>query len=164
MPDSFGVLVVMGVSGSGKSLVGEGLAQALGLPFFDGDDFHPPENIQKMAASLPLDDRDREGWLIALNRLAREHRDRGAVIACSALKKAYRELLGTGMGERMRFVHLAGSLELIKSRLQARKGHFMPLDLLQSQFDTLEPPGDALTVQIDKPPAELVQEILKQLK
>lgn len=164
MPKETKVLVVMGVSGSGKSLVGKLLSQAMGLPFFDGDDFHPEENIQKMAGGIPLDDRDRKGWLIALNQLALEHRGKGAIIACSALKRTYRSLLGAGMGDGMVFIHLRGSFELIKSRMELRKGHFMPLDLLRSQFDVLEPPSKALTVSIDKSPHEIVEEILKRLQ
>lgn len=154
----------MGVSGSGKTLVGKLLSQAMGLPFFDGDDYHPEENIQKMAAGIPLDDRDRKGWLITLNQLALGHCGKGAIIACSALKRTYRSLLGAGMGDRIVFIHLKGSFELIKSRMEKRKGHFMPLDLLQSQFDVLEPPSKALTVSIDKKPEEVVEEILKRLQ
>src|SRR5690606_20845616 len=164
MPKVIKVLVVMGVSGSGKTLVGKLLSKATGLPFFDGDDFHPEENIQKMAGGIPLDDRDRKGWLIALNQLALEHREMGAIIACSALKRTYRSLLRAGMGDRILFIHLKGSFELIKSRMERRKGHFMPLDLLQSQFDVLQPPSKALTVSIDKSPEEIVEEILKQLQ
>src|SRR5690606_937366 len=164
MPKTTKVLVIMGVSGSGKTLVGKLLSGALGLPFFDGDDFHPEENIQKMVGGIPLDDKDRKGWLIALNRLAMEHRGKGAIIACSALKRTYRSLLGAGMGESIAFIHLKGSFELIKSRMEQRKGHFMPLELLRSQFDALEPPSKALTVSIDQSPEGIVEEILKRLQ
>lgn len=154
----------MGVSGSGKSLVGRLLSEALDLPFIDGDDFHPPKNIQKMASGKPLDDTDRKGWLILLNQMARDHGNSGAIIACSALKKKHRALLRAGLGDKMAFIYLDGSFELIKSRLEARSGHFMPMDLLQSQFDALEPPKDALKVSISQRPPEIVDEILRQLK
>lgn len=154
----------MGVSGSGKSLVGALLAEALGLPFYDGDDFHPAENIAKMASGRPLDDHDRKGWLTALNQLALEHRKKGAVIACSALKKQHRALLRAGLGDSMVFIHLNGSYELIKARLEARSAHFMPIGLLQSQFDALEPPLDAVTVSIAQQPREIIDEILMRLR
>lgn len=154
----------MGVSGSGKSHVGHLLSKTLGLPFFDGDDFHPDSNKAKMAAGKPLNDQDRAGWLITLNQIARDHGERGAVIACSALKKQYRAILRTGLGEKIVFIHLDGSMELIRSRMEARSGHFMPVGLLESQFETLEPPKDALRVSIDQTPREMVEEIVKRLK
>lgn len=164
MPKKNRVLVVMGVSGTGKTTIGKLLSEKLGHPFFDGDDFHPEENIQKMQAGRPLDDNDRKGWLLRLNQLALEHKKTGAVIACSALKKNYRGLLRAGMGSNIKFIYLKGSFELIKSRLENRNGHFMPLELLQSQFDTLEPPSKALSVSIKGKPSEIVEEIVKQLK
>lgn len=164
MPKNKKVLVVMGVSGSGKTVIGKLLSETLDYPFYDGDDFHPEENIKKMASGIPLDDEDRKGWLIRLNQLAIEHKESGAVIACSALKKIYRSLLRAGMGNNLRFVFLDGPFDLIKSRLENRKDHFMPLDLLKSQFDALEPPSKAITVSIKGKPTDIVDEIVKQLK
>ena len=163
MPNGKTVLIVMGVSGSGKTEIGKRLSKELSRPFFDGDDFHPEANVKKMSAGSPLNDEDRKGWLVALNKLAVEHKDKGAIIACSALKKNYRSLLRAGMGNCMEFVYLDGSFELIKSRLEQRKGHFMPLNLLKSQFDTLEPPSKAITVSIDETPAKVVKSIIKKL-
>lgn len=158
------VLVVMGVSGTGKTTVGKLLSEQLGYPFFDGDDFHPEENIKKMASGTPLNDDDRKEWLLKLNQLAVEKQDMGAVIACSALKKAYRSLLRAGMGSNLRFIYLEGSYDLVKSRLENRKDHFMPIALLKTQFETLEPPSKAISVSIAQQPAQIVQEVLKQLK
>src|SRR5690606_12412728 len=111
-----------------------------------------------------LDDRDRKGWLIELNQIARDQVEKGAVIACSALKKKHRALLRAGLGDKMAFVHLDGPIELIRSRMEARSGHFMPLDLLESQFSALEPPKDALKVSIAQRPPEIVGEILSRLQ
>ena len=157
------VLVIMGVSGTGKSTIGLMLSEKLGIPFFDGDDFHPEANVQKMTAGKPLNDEDRLGWLIRLNQLALEHKSNGAVIACSALKQSYRDILQQNMGAQLAFVYLEGSFELIKSRLENRKGHFMGTTLLQSQFDTLEPPIDAVTVSIALKPEEITHQVIQQL-
>lgn len=158
------VLVVMGVSGTGKTTVGKLLSEQLGYPFFDGDDFHPEENINKMASGKPLNDDDRKGWLLKLNQLALQQHNVGAVIACSALKKAYRSLLRAGMGNDMQFIYLNGSFDLVKSRLENRKDHFMPIALLKTQFEALEPPSKAIAVSIAQQPDQIVQEVLKQLK
>nr|WP_292960702.1 gluconokinase [Muricauda sp. UBA7809] len=163
MPNGKTVIVIMGVSGSGKSKIGKLLSEQLDRPFYDGDDFHPKANVEKMASGTPLTDEDRKEWLIQLNKLAIDHRRKGAIIACSALKKNYRSILRAGMGNSMVFVYLKGSFELIKSRLKKRKGHFMPMDLLKSQFDTLEPPFKAITVSIEKTPENIIKEIVKQL-
>lgn len=163
MPNGKTVIVVMGVSGSGKTEIGKLLSEKLSRPFFDGDDFHPEANVKKMSSGHPLNDEDRKEWLIALNKLAIEHRHKGAIIACSALKKNYRSLLRAGMGNCISFVHLDGSFELIKSRLEKRKGHFMPINLLQSQFDALEPPSKEITVSIEETPTKIVKNILKEL-
>lgn len=157
------IIFVMGVSGSGKSTIGKLLAQKLNLDFFDGDDFHPKENVEKMAKGNPLNDEDRKGWLIRLNQLSHEMRDTGAVIACSALKHSYRKLLRDGMEEQMEFVFLKGSFELVSERLNARKGHFMPPELLRSQFEALEIPKAALTVSIENNPKVIVDTILRKL-
>ena len=130
-------LVVMGVSGSGKSTVGAALAQRLRVPFEDADDFHPPENIAKMSAGEPLDDHDRRPWLEAIGQWLAEHPD-GGVMSCSALKRKYRDQL-RGHAPDVRFVLLAGSAEVIARRQASRPGHFMPASLLASQFATLEP-------------------------
>ncbi|MBQ4914920.1 gluconokinase [Maribacter sp. MMG018] len=156
------ILYVMGVSGSGKSTIGKLLAETLTIPFFDGDDYHPKANIEKMAGGTPLNDDDRKGWLLTLNELAKSNEPQGAVIVCSALKKSYRELLKNGL-DHCRFIYLKGNLEQINRRLQQRKNHFMPANLLQSQFDTLEEPKHAIIVSADLTPEETIQEIIQQL-
>lgn len=158
------VVIVMGVSGSGKSTVGRLLAARLGWEFRDGDDFHPPANVAKMRAGTPLNDDDRQPWLLAIQAFMKETMARGAhaVIACSALKTAYRNLLLRGESW-VRFVHLHGSRELIAGRMQSRQGHYMPVTLLDSQLATLEPPTDALVLDIAAAPEELVAEICNQL-
>jgi gluconokinase len=132
-------IVVMGVSGSGKSTVGSALAQRLRVPFLDADTVHPPANIAKMAAGEPLNDDDRNPWLEKVGQWLADHRD-GGVVACSALKRKYRDRLGAHC-PRVELLYLQGSPELIGRRLAARSGHFMPAALLQSQFDALEPLG-----------------------
>ena len=136
--DSTSPIVVMGVSGSGKSTVGSALAQRLRVPFVDADTLHPPANIAKMSAGEPLDDDDRYPWLEKVGQWLAGHP--GGVISCSALKRKYRNQLRTHC-PRVEFLHLNGSPELISSRLAARSGHFMPDALLRSQFGTLEPLG-----------------------
>ncbi len=146
------VVVVMGVSGSGKSSVGRALAEALGWPFFDGDDFHPPENVAKMAAGTPLTDADRWPWLDALAaKIASVLADDGhAVLACSALRAVYRDRIAAG-GRRpgdVRFVHLKGDRATIAARMASRQHRYMPATLLDSQFATLEEPADAVVVDV----------------
>lgn len=130
-------VVVMGVSGSGKSTVGAALAQRLRVPFADADDFHPPANIAKMTAGHALNDDDRRPWLESIGMWLAEHPD-GGVMSCSALKRAYRDQLREHCGE-VRFLHLSGTPEVIGRRQASRPGHFMPASLLASQFETLEP-------------------------
>lgn len=130
-------IVVMGMSGSGKSTVGAALAQRLGVPFADADDFHPPANIEKMTAGIPLDDDDRHPWLDAIGRWLAQHGD-GGVMSCSALKRKYRDQLRSHCLET-EFVHLSGTPEVIAARQSSRPGHFMPASLMASQFATLEP-------------------------
>jgi gluconokinase len=147
------IVVVMGVSGCGKSTVGEALAESLGWRFLDADDFHPPANVAKMAAGTPLVDEDRWPWL---DRLAAEMRainagGGDAVLACSALRQAYRDRLAAA-GD-VRFVHLAGDLPTIAARLASRQHRYMPQSLLASQFATLEPPADAIAVDVRDPVA-----------
>jgi gluconokinase len=134
------LVVVMGVSGSGKSTVGAALAQRLRVPFADADDFHPEANIAKMTAGHPLDDHDRHPWLEAIGEWLAEHADRGGVMSCSALKRRYRDQL-RHHAPGVEFVHLHGTREVITRRQASRPGHFMPASLLTSQFATLEPLG-----------------------
>ncbi len=154
------IVVVMGVSGSGKSTVGELLADRLGYPFLDADEFHPPQNVAKMAAGTPLSDDDRRPWLELLNAKLRAQDN--AVLACSALKESYRKTLSKDLAD-CRIVHLRGSIGLIRSRLAERKHRYMPASLLDSQFTTLEAPANALEVNIAQPPGRCVEEILAAL-
>ncbi len=158
------IYFVMGVSGCGKSTIAPMLAEKLNVPFFDGDDFHPAANVQKMAAKIPLTDKDRHGWLQSLNQLACKHQEEGAVIVCSALKKSHREKLAKGIEDKVVWIFLQGTFDLILSRLQLRQGHFMPIELLQSQFHTLEIPENAIRVSIQPNPDEIVQTILEKLQ
>lgn len=161
-------LIVMGVSGSGKSTIGMGLAEALGWDFRDGDAFHPPANVAKMKSGAPLTDDDRWPWLdaIAGHVASLEQQGEHVVIACSALKRAYRDRLRAS-GARLRFVHLAGSFALIDARMKARRDHFMPPSLLESQFATLEEPTadeNVVRVPIEAGPAAIVAEALSRLR
>lgn len=156
-------VVVMGVSGCGKSSVGEALGARLGVPYVDGDDLHPAENVAKMAAGVPLSDADRWPWL---DRVADVLAERAPVIVgCSALRRAYRDRIRAGAGGAVRFVHLAGSREVIAARMAARTGHYMPASLLDSQFAALEPPGadEAVTVDVAAPVERIVDDILRAL-
>jgi gluconokinase len=158
----------MGVSGSGKTTIAERLAAAEGWPLLEGDAFHPPANVAKMASGTPLTDEDRWPWLraIATEIDACQARGGSAVVACSALRRAYRGIL---IGDRndVRLVYLKGSPALIAARMAARKGHFMPAALLDSQFRTLEEPGpeeQPITVEIGGTPDEIVRTIMERLK
>jgi carbohydrate kinase (thermoresistant glucokinase family) len=155
------IVLVMGVSGSGKNTVGEPLAQRLGWKFIDGDDYHPPENVKKMAAGIALQDGDRWPWLDRLNAILRQEKD--AVVACSALKEAYRRRLLAGLFPYT-IVHLRGSFELIRSRVEARKHRYMPASLLQSQFDTLEAPENAIAVDVSRDVEANVNAIVAQIE
>jgi gluconokinase len=161
-------LVVMGVSGSGKSTIAEKLAERLGFSFEDGDTFHPASNVAKMRAGHPLTDEDRWPWLQAIadeiDRVC--SKGRHAVIACSALKRAYRDVLVHGRND-VRIIYLNGTQQLIANRMAMRKGHFMPPGLLASQFATLEPPEpgeNPLTVSIDASVETIVDDIVRQLR
>jgi gluconokinase len=155
------IVVVMGVSGSGKTTIGEKLAQRLGWRFIEGDEYHPPENIAKMAAGIALDDADRWPWLDRLNERLRTERE--AVVTCSALKESYRRRLLEGVVDA-RLVYLEGSRELIASRVQKRKHKYMPASLLDSQFQTLEPPSDAIRIDVGQPLERSVDAIVAAIK
>lgn len=158
------LVVVMGVSGSGKSTVGAALARRLGLPFADADDFHPEANIAKMTAGLPLDDADRGPWLEALGRWLAGRRAGGGVASCSALRRSYRDVLRLH-APGIDLVHLDGAREVIARRQASRPGHFMPASLLDSQFATLEPLGDdehGTVLDVDASPDALVTALVEQ--
>ncbi len=160
MPARGEVIIIMGVSGSGKSTVGCALAKTIGFTFLDADDFHPEANIVKMKQGLPLTDNDRRPWLEKLVHLMDQKMMRGEniVLACSALRCEYRNILCSGRAVPQ-FVFLEGSMELIEARLRQRSGHFMPAKLLKSQFDTLEIPVGAICISIDRPVNAIVGEI-----
>ncbi|WGL51532.1 gluconokinase [Nocardioides sp. BP30] len=158
------LLVVMGVSGSGKSTVGAALAQRLRVPFADADDFHPQANIDKMSAGIPLDDHDRGPWLDAIGEWLAAH-PAGGVMSCSALKRSYRDRLRHHARD-VAFLHLAGTPEVLARRMAGRPGHFMPPSLLSSQLHTLEPlqPDErGTTLDIDQGVDDLVQQYVDQL-
>jgi gluconokinase len=156
------ILFVIGVSGTGKSTIGQLLAEKLNLAFFDGDDFHSESNIEKMANKNPLTDEDRYDWLQTLNQLAINNKETGAVFVCSALKESYRKLLKNQIENKVVWISLEGSFELLLDRLQKRKGHFMPADLLRSQLDTFEAPANAIKISIEPSPREIVDIILQE--
>lgn len=158
------VVVVMGVSGSGKTSIGRALATHLEWPFIDADEVHPPENVDRMRAGIPLTDADREPWLAALRALVRRTDAAGEnlVLACSALRRSFRKRLRDGVAN-LRFVHLQAGPELVARRLAARTGHFMNPDLHDSQFDALEEPEDAVVLDAAEPPDVLVARIRRAL-
>ena len=157
------VILVMGVTGAGKTTVGGLLAKQLGWPFLDADDFHPPENIEKMKHGIPLTDADREPWLAAIHQALVDYaaKNQDVVLACSALKQSYRELLWRD-GE-VKLVYLKGTYELIAQRLLTRRGHFADEHILAGQFADLEEPTDALVVDISATPEAIVDEICRGL-
>ena len=154
------IVLVMGVSGAGKSTIGRLLAERLGWSFVDADEHHPPRNVAKMAAGTPLTDEDRRPWLEKLNLLLKQ--EANTVLACSALKEAYRQRLAEGLAD-CRIVYLRGSFELIRSRMQERRHRFMPASLLESQFATLEPPARAIEIDVEGSAEACVCAILRQL-
>lgn len=158
-------VVLMGVSGCGKTSVGVQLAEITGWPFYDGDDFHPEENVAKMASGIPLDDYDRLPWLDNLYRLLADHLRVGksVILACSALKQAYRDRLAGGNQEII-FVYLKGDFELVFQRMQTRTDHYMKAGMLKSQFETLEEPADAFVVDIAQTLEQIVAAILDQVR
>lgn len=159
-------IIVMGVSGSGKTTVGEALADALDATFFDGDDFHPVENVAKMRNSIPLDDADRQPWLKRLRDLIHDHiaRDESVIVACSALKQRYRDTLREG-NDGLKFIYLKGDFDLIWARMQTREDHYMKADMLQSQFNALEEPSDseATAVTIETSAPEIAEQVVSLL-
>jgi gluconokinase len=158
------VVVLMGVAGTGKTTIGLKLAAELGWSFRDADEFHPPENIEKMSRGIPLTDRDRAPWLAAIRAHIDASLARGesAVVTCSALKEAYRQALVADPA-KVKLVHLAGDFALIAGRLAERQGHFMKPEMLKSQFEALEAPAGALTIDIAPPPEEIVARIRREL-
>jgi gluconokinase len=155
----------MGVAASGKSTIGARLARALDVPFVDGDDLHPQANVERMAAGIPLTDEDRRPWLLAIAARLRDAKraGQGLVVACSALKRRYRDLLRTAAGAEVRFVYLKGNRTLLAERITQRREHYMPAALLESQLATLEEPGtdeDAWVCDIDATPDTIVAELV----
>ena len=157
------IYLIMGVSGAGKTTIGKALSQELGYPFYDADDFHPPENIAKMSQGIPLNDSDRLPWLLAIKTVINEKQksQQNAIITCSALKKAYRNLLQNNSIDII-FIYLKGTYETILKRLQQRSKHFMKENMLMSQFKTLEEPQNAIIIDINLAVEEIVQEIIHQ--
>ena len=157
------IIVVMGVTGSGKTTVGRLLARKLGWKYFDADDFHPAGNLDKMRSGIALDDNDRQPWLEGLRDLIRDSLEGGenAVLACSALKAKYRRLLL--IDERVKLVFLKGDFQLIQKRLSKRRGHYMNPALLESQFATLEEPNESIEIDISSDTAEIVRIIRRRL-
>lgn len=158
------LVVVMGVAGSGKTLIGSMLARSLGYLFADADEFHPRANIEKMSHGIPLTDTDREPWLRAIQKRLCEwgSADISAVVTCSALKQKYRDMLSRDCD--VKIVYLKGEFDLIHGRIQQRQGHFMRPEMLQSQFADLEEPADAIVVDVSGPPEKIVEEIRRRLQ
>ncbi len=157
------VIIIMGVSGCGKTTIGKVLAKELLIPFYDGDDFHPKENIKKMTSGIPLTDSDRFPWLeILANKIIEWSNNDGAVLACSSLKKNYRQILQTN-SDLVQFVHLKANKELIINRLKKRTDHYMPVTLIDSQFEALEEPSDAITIDAGLSKNKILEIILTQI-
>ncbi|WP_455354716.1 gluconokinase [Streptomyces sp. SYSU K217416] len=160
------VIVVMGVAGTGKTTIGPLLAEALGVPYAEGDDFHPPANIARMRAGIPLDDEDRGPWLDAIGAWARSRAGRGGVVSSSALKRRYRDRLRAAAPDAV-FLHLTGARELIERRMAERKGHFMPTALLDSQYAALQPLQEdeaGVAVDVSGTPEAITQRAVAALR
>ena len=158
------VIIVMGVAGTGKSTIGKMLSDKLEIPFYDADDFHPATNKAKMRSGQPLNDEDRAPWLEALaEELQKWQEKSGAILACSALKRQYRATLSNQGKLTLKWIFLRGDFDTIYDRMKARKGHFMPKELLQSQFDTLEVPETAITLDIRHTPEKMIQMALDRI-
>ena len=158
------IYFIMGVSGCGKSTIGNLLSDELKIPFYDGDDYHSETNVKKMASGQPLTDDDRMDWLLSLNKLALNRREKGAIIGCSALKESYRKILKKNLEKDVSWIYLSGSFDEVMSRLNQRKGHFMPAALLKSQFETLEIPEYAIQVSINQSARQIVKRILELIE
>jgi len=157
------IIYIMGVSGSGKTTIGKLLSQKTSIPFFDADEFHSASNKEKMSAHQPLTDEDRSQWLINLNKLAQEQQDKqGAIIACSALKEKYRKVLSGEINVPLAWVFLKGDYNTILERMKERKDHFMPPAMLDSQFDALEIPSNAIIIDINEKPEKIITLILSK--
>jgi len=154
-------IIYMGVSGCGKTTVGKMTAEALNLPYYEGDEYHPKANVEKMSHGISLNDEDRDQWLQRLSDLLQEKLAKGesGVLSCSALKENYRDRLNVDP-QRVHFIYLKGSYGLILNRMTARAAHYMPAELLQSQFDTLEEPEDIFTIDIDQSPEIILDKAL----
>ena len=157
------IIQVIGVSGCGKTTIARKLSEAMGLPYYDADDFHPQENIDKMSSGQPLTDKDRASWLDTLSKnLQHWEKEGGAILACSALKEKYREILAQGL-DQCYWIFLSGSYELILERMNKRKDHYMSGEMLRSQFETLEVPAYGIHIDIQKSPEEIIATIKSSL-
>lgn len=160
------VIIITGVSGTGKTTVGLALAERCGIPFYDGDGFHPQANIAKMSAGIPLDDEDRLPWLRAINEHIREKLRSGSlIIACSALREKYRSLISEGIApSSVIWVHLVGDYDVIYRRMSARKGHFMNAGMLRSQFASYEAPVEGIVVNVDQGQEQVIHQITSNIE
>ncbi len=158
------MLIIFGVSGSGKTTIGKLLAKNIDVPFYDADDFHPLSNINKMKQGIALIDEDRLPWLNTLSKKIEEWNNKGeAILSCSALKEKYRNIL-TGKTKNIKWIFLSGNFKLIQNRIQKRSDHFMTVELLNSQFETLEIPKNIISVNIELTPNEIVKDIMSKIK
>lgn len=158
-------IFIMGVSGCGKTTIGEGLSARTGFPFYDADNFHPKENVEKMRAGTPLTDEDRRPWLENIHRFVKEKiESQDIIVVCSALKKVYREILSQGIEIHCKWILLDGDYDTVLQRLKERTGHFMPATLLRSQFDALETPADAIAIDIRQTPDKMIDLILSKME
>jgi gluconokinase len=167
------VFIVMGVSGSGKTTVGKALSKRFGWKYYEGDEYHPAGNIEKMKRGIPLDDEDRLPWLQSLRKIIEEaaNKNENIVIACSALKEAYREILRghvpdlpLSANNEVKFIYLKGSYNTIKERMEKRPDHFFKPEMLKSQFNTLEEPQDAIIIDISKPNQETISDVIESVR
>lgn len=159
------IVIIAGVCGTGKTTVGEKVAEALSIPFYDADDFHPEANIQKMSGGTPLTDEDRWPWLDKLaQQLGESESQGGAVLACSALKESYRQRLMDGCASEIQWFMLNGTYELLEQRITARENHFMGSKMLESQLDTLELPNYGTVIDVEHPLEKVVQQVVRQVQ
>ncbi len=158
------VLIIMGVAGSGKTSVGKMLSEKLGWKYYEGDNYHPKENVEKMSHGIPLNDEDRIPWLLKLRTIIEDALSNGEsiILSSSALKEAYRKILK--VNDQVKFIYLKGSYELIEARMKMRKDHFMKPGMLKSQFEALEEPADAIAIDIDQPLEKIVENILQKIE